>query len=85
MYVPLKQRDHFDRQLTGVFEAAGVQTRRQTEGDFGRHVRKFLLDQLVGGERGAELNAVERVPVQGLGFRVKRGFGVTIYDLRLRF
>ncbi len=41
--------------------AAEPQAALQTERDLGRHVGELLLDQLVGGERPAELLAVEHI------------------------
>ena len=54
-----------------VLQAAEPQAALQAERDFGRHVGQLLLDQLVRGERTAELLAVDHILprrlVAGLG------------------
>src|SRR5579862_6410973 len=64
--VALQQRDHLGRRLALVLEPAEAERRRQAERDLGLHVGELLLDQLVGGERPAELLAVERVLARAL-------------------
>jgi hypothetical protein len=58
--VALDQRDHLGA-LALVDQAADAQRALQAERDLGLHVGELLLDELVGGERPAELLAVERV------------------------
>ena len=59
--VALDQRDHLRLGVAFVLEPADAQARLEAERDLGLHVGELLLDQLVGGERPAELLAVERV------------------------
>jgi hypothetical protein len=44
-----------------VLHAAQAQAALQAQRDLGLHVGQLLLDQLVGGQRAAELLAVQRV------------------------
>ena len=50
-----------DRGGAVVLHAAEAQARLQTQRDLGLHVGEFLLNELIGGERPAELLAVEHV------------------------
>ena len=59
--VALQQRDHLGCGLALVLEAAATQAGVEAKHGLGLHIDKLLLDQLVGGERAAELPAFERV------------------------
>ena len=59
--VALHQRDRRRRRLARLEHAAEPQRAVQAERDLGLHVGKLLLDQLIGGERPAELLAVEHI------------------------
>jgi hypothetical protein len=48
-----------------VLHAAQAQAALQAERDLGQHVGQLLLDQLVGGQRAAELLAVQHVLARG--------------------
>src|SRR5216684_7405131 len=64
--VALQDRDHFGGVAARILEPPEAQARVQTKGDFGLHVDELLLDQLVGGERAAELPALERIVARGV-------------------
>ena len=64
--VALDQRDHLRRRAALVHEPADPQAGLQAERDLGLHVGELLLDQLVGGQRPAELLALERVVPRGM-------------------
>ena len=59
--VALHDRGDLDRGGALVLHAAEAQAALQAERDLGLHVGELLLDELVGGERAAELLAVEHV------------------------
>src|SRR6185369_10381913 len=59
--VALHDRRDLRRRLALVLEAPEPQATLQPDRDLGLHVGKLLLDQLIRGERPAELLAVERV------------------------
>src|SRR4051812_34645248 len=59
--VALEHRNRLRRAALFVLQAAEPQTGVQPQRDLGLHIDEFFLDQLVGGERAAELFAVERV------------------------
>ena len=59
--VALHQRDRSPARPCPPPEPAEPQRALQAERDFGLHVGELLLDQLVGGERTAELLAVEHI------------------------
>ena len=59
--VALHQRGDFHGGGAVVLHAAQAQAALQAQGDFGLHVGQFFLDQLVGGQRAAELLAVQGV------------------------
>src|SRR3954452_11304063 len=59
--VALEHRDRFGWAAILVLEPAEPEAGVQTERDLGLHVDELFLDQLVGGERAAELLAIERV------------------------
>ncbi len=59
--IALHDRGDLRRRRAVVLHAAEAQAALQPERDLGLHVGQFLLDQLVGGQRAAELLAVERV------------------------
>ena len=67
--VALDDGGHLDCRLAAVFEAPHLQTALQAERDFGQHVGQFLLHQLVGCQRLAELLAVHGV-LTGAGVAV---------------
>ena len=69
--VALDEADRLGDQLAGFEAAADAQRRLQSEADFGHHVRKLQLHELVGGKRLAELLAIERVAPR----RMVAGFG----------
>ena len=52
--------------------AAEPQRAGQAERDLGLHVGELLLHQLIGGERPAELLAVERVLPRARASRIRR-------------
>ena len=59
--VALEDRGDLDRGRAFVLHAAQAQAALQAQRDLGLHVGQLLLDQLVGGQRAAELLAVQRV------------------------
>ena len=59
--VALDEADRLGDQLAGFEPPADAQRRLQAERDLGHHVGELELDELVGGERPAELLAVERI------------------------
>ena len=59
--VALHDRGDLDRRRALVLHAAQAQAALQAERDLGLHVGQLLLHQLVGGQRLAELLAVEHV------------------------
>ena len=69
--VALDQADRLGDQLARLKPPPDPKRRLQAECDLGDHVGKFKLDQLVRGERPAELFAVERIAarrrIAGLG------------------
>ena len=69
--VAFHQRDQLRCAAAVVHHAAKAQRALDAEGDFALHVDQLFLDQLRGGERPAELLAVQRV----LPRRVPAAFG----------
>src|SRR5689334_24947596 len=59
--VALEHRNRLRRAAFLILQAAEPQARVQPQRDLGLHIDELFLDQLVGGERPAELLAVERV------------------------
>src|SRR2546429_97547 len=59
--VALHDRGDLDRGAAFVLHAPEAQAALQAEGDLGLHVGELLLDQLVRGQRPAELLALEDV------------------------
>src|SRR4051812_23319645 len=59
--IALEHRDRLRRASFLVLEPAEPEAGVQTQRDFGLHIDQFFLDQLVGGERPAELLTVEGV------------------------
>src|SRR6516162_1750133 len=59
--IALEDRRDLRRGLPLVLETPEPQARLQSDRDFGLHVRELLLDELIRGERAAELFAVEHV------------------------
>src|SRR4029077_3359458 len=65
--VALHDRRQVGRRRAFVLHAAEAQAALQADRDLAQHVGELLLHQLVGGERLAELLAVERVLAGGGG------------------
>jgi hypothetical protein len=59
--VALRDRDHFRRVVSLIFEVTQAQAGKESERDLGLHVDELLLDQLVGAGRSAKLLALERM------------------------
>lgn len=59
--IPLYQRYHFRQGQSLFLQPAHLQTRQQADGYLGDHVGVFFLDQLRGGQRFAELFAIQAV------------------------
>src|SRR3954447_11051973 len=59
--IALQQRNRFRRAALLILESAEPETGVQTQRDLGLHIDELLLYELIGGERPAELLAVERV------------------------
>src|SRR6516162_11774762 len=59
--VALEDRDHLWGVAARIFESPEPEAGVQPEGDLGLHVDELLLDQLIGGERAAELPAIQRI------------------------
>jgi hypothetical protein len=57
----LMMRGDLHRGRAFVLHAAQAQAALQAQRDLGLHVGQLLLDQLVGGQRAAELLAVQHV------------------------
>jgi hypothetical protein len=70
--VALHDRRDLRRRLAVVLHAPRRRQPLQSERDLGLHVGELLLDQLVRGERTAELLAVERVLPRGVPARFRR-------------
>lgn len=64
--VALHDRGDFHRRGAFVLHPPQAQAALQGQGDLGLHVGQLLLDQLVGGQRAAELLAVEHVLAGGV-------------------
>ena len=73
--VALEQRDRRRRGFAGFQQPAQPQRALQAERDLGLHVGQFLLHQLIGGERAAELLAVERILPRGMPAEFRRAHG----------
>ena len=59
--IALHDRGDFHCRRTVFLHAAQTQAALQAECDLGQHVGQFFLDQLIGGQRAAELLAIQRV------------------------
>ena len=59
--VALQHGDGRMRQFALILETAGTQASVETESDFGAHIGKFRLNELVGGKRFVELLSVHGV------------------------
>ncbi len=64
--VALQETDHVGREPPLVDQPTDAQRRLRSERDFGEHVRKLQLNDLVRRERTPELLALERVIARGL-------------------
>ena len=59
--VALQEGNGLGRELARIHQAARLQAGGEAEGDFGLHVRQLFLEQLGGGERTAELLAIQPI------------------------
>ena len=64
--VALDQRDRFGGDLASIEQSPRLQGGLQAQRDFGLHVGELLLHQLIGGERPAELLAVQHISPGGV-------------------
>src|SRR5690349_19044563 len=64
--VAFEDRDHLGGVAPFILETPEAQAGMEAESDLGLHVDELFLDQLVGGERPAELAALERVVARGM-------------------
>ena len=70
--IALHDRRDLRRRLAFVLHPAEAQAALQPERDLGLHVGELFLDELVRGERAAELLAIERVLARGVPAGLRR-------------
>ena len=59
--IALEDARHFNCRASFFAHAPQPQAALQSQGDLGQHIDKFFLHQLIGGQRSAELPAIEHV------------------------